>query len=337
MILSLTTIRRLAAAITGAMLLSACGGEESAAGAAVDGDRPTVVVSTSILGDVVKNLVGDDVYVVVLMPVGADPHEFQASAQQVAELAAADSVITNGGGFEEGLLDVLEAAENDGVPVFEAMDAVEPIEFDEKGHDDHGDEEHDDDDEHGDDEHDDHGHEGVDPHFFTDPGRMSAVVGEIATFLSANVDGIDTAALESNVEGYADELDALDDDVLAMLDAVPSERRVLVTNHDVFGYFADRYGFEIAGTVIPSGTTAASANAQAMVELAEVIEHEGVPAIFADTSSSDELAATLASDIGGIEVVELFSESLGDADSDGATYIDMVRTNATRIADALAG
>ena len=89
------------------------------------------------------------------------------------------------------------------------------------------------------------------------------------------------------------------------------------------------------GSVIPSGSTADGASAQALVELAEIIELEGVPAIFAETSSSDELAQTLAPEVGNIEVVTLFSESLGDADSGGASYVDMVRTNANRIAAAL--
>ncbi len=110
-----------------------------------------------------------------------------------------------------------------------------------------------------------------------------------------------------------------------------------MTNHEVFGYFADRYEFEVVGTVIPTGTTTGGVDAQELARLAEVIRDERVPAIFADTSSSDELAETLAGEVGDVEVVELYSESLGDDDSDGATYLDMIRTNAGRIATALAG
>jgi zinc/manganese transport system substrate-binding protein len=141
--------------------------------------------------------------------------------------------------------------------------------------------------------------------------------------------------LKTNAASYIAQLEALDAEVEGLLVAIPSDRRVLVTNHEVFGYFADRYGFEVAGTIIPGGSTADGADARALAELAELIEHEGVPAIFADTSSSGELAATLADEVGDIGVVELFSESLGSDGSDGATYLDMVRTNATRIANAL--
>ncbi|MBT5138934.1 MAG: zinc ABC transporter substrate-binding protein [Acidimicrobiaceae bacterium] len=311
-----------------AVVLAGCGSGQGADGAS-GANRPTVVVTTNILGNVVENLVGDELQVVTIMPVGSDPHEFQASAQQVAQIGAAHGVIANGAEFEEGLLDVIESAAADGVPIFEAIDGVETIEFG-GGHPNEHDDEHD--------EHDDeHGHEGVDPHFFTDPSRMARAADGIVAFLIANVDGVDARALEANAASYIAELESLDAEVETLLATIPSDQRVLVTNHEVFGYFADRYGFEVAGTIIPSGSTTDGADAKALAELAELIEHQGVPAIFAETSSSAELASTLAEEVGGIDVIELFSESLGSDDSGGATYVDMVRTNANRIADALAG
>jgi zinc/manganese transport system substrate-binding protein len=87
-------------------------------------------VTTNILGDVVTNLTGGVVEVVTIMPVGADPHDFQASARQADAMRSADALIVNGAGFEEGLLDVIEGAEADGVAVFEAISAVSSIEFD---------------------------------------------------------------------------------------------------------------------------------------------------------------------------------------------------------------
>ena len=138
-------------------------------------------------------------------------------------------------------------------------------------------------------------------------------------------------------EAYHEDLEALDAEVAALVAGIPAENRVLVTNHEVFGYFADRYGFEVAGAIIPGGSTIDGTSAGDLAELAELIIDEGVFAIFADVSASDQLAQTLADEVGGdIQVVELFTESLGDSDSDGATYIDMVRANATRIAEALA-
>jgi len=165
---------------------------------------------------------------------------------------------------------------------------------------------------------------------------MAQAVEGIADFLAANIDGIDQEALQASAAEYIDELEALDADVESILAAVPDSRRVLVTNHSVFGYFADRYDFEVVGTVIPTGSSADGVSGQRLVELVELLERESVSVVFTDTSSSDELAQTLASEAGDVQVVALFSESLGDQDSDGASYVDMVRSNATRIADALA-
>ena len=96
----------------------------------------------------------------------------------------------------------------------------------------------------------------------------------------------------------------------------------------MFGYFADRYGFEIIGAVIPGGSTTDGASAGELAELAEQIEAEGVPAIFADTSSSEAWLDSLAGEVGDVAVVELYSESLGEPGSDGATYVEMIRSNA---------
>ena len=333
-----------------AMVAAACGDDDETS-SAQGGDLPTVVVTTNILGDVVTNLTGGTVEVVTIMPVGADPHDFQASAQQADAMRTADVLIVNGLNFEEGLLDVIEGAEADGVATYAASSAVSTIEFGEGGHDhdehDHeGEEEHADEDhdhegeeEHADEDHDDHeghDHSGDDPHFFTDPARMAVAVDGIAAFLIANVDGIDADAVTAAAEAYHDELEALDAEVAALVETIPEANRVLITNHEVFGYFADRYGFEVAGTVIPGGSTVDSASAGALAELAEIVEAEGVSAIFSDVSSPDQLAQTLAEEVGDVAVVALFTESLGDADSDGSTYVDMVRTNAERIAGALA-
>ena len=328
-----------------ALVIAACGDDDTATGgegAGSDGsaDRPTVVVTTNILGDVVESFAGAHVDVVTIMPVGADPHDFQASAQQANEMREADALIVNGADFEEGLLDVIESATDDGTPTFAATDAVETIAYGEAGHDDHGEEDGDHDDHADEDEdgaHDDHDHDGVDPHFFTAPNQMALAVDGIADFLIETVDGVDSEALRTDADGYIAELEALDDDVEATFADLADEDRVLITNHDVFGYFAARYGFEVVGTVLPGGSTADGASAGALADLAQLIEDEGVPAIFVDNSASTDLADTLADEVGDIAVVELFTGSLGEADSDGATYLAMVQANADRIADALAG
>jgi zinc/manganese transport system substrate-binding protein len=290
-----------------AIALAGCGDDEGAAGAS--GDRPHVVATTNVLGDVVSDLVGDEADVEVIMPPGTAPHEFEASPRQVASMRDADVLVTNGAGFEEGLSDTIEATEQDGVPTFAAIDAVDALQLEGDG--------------------------GADPHFFTDPARMATAAQAIADFLVDELPGLDTPAFASQVRATVDELHALDGEVERTLSAVPADRRTLVTNHEVFGYFADRYGFEVVGAVIPAGTTQAEPSAAQLDELAHTIQEHHVPAIFVETSSPTRLADAIADEVGDVDVVELFSESLGDEGSGGETYVAMMRTNAGRIADAL--
>lgn len=331
----MSAIRRVLVSLAAVLLLAACGDDDATTGASDDGngggELPTVVVTTTALGDVVQNLSGGQFDVVTIMPLGADPHDFQASAQQANQIREADALIVNGGGLEEGLVDVIESAEGDGVPTFEALSVVDTIEFGESGHDEHAE------DEHADEGEADQGHEGADPHFFQDPTRTAAAVEGIGDFLADAVEGIDAETIEEAVADYVGELEALDAEVEELLSGIDDDQRVLVTNHDAFGYFADRYDFEIVGTVVPSGSTTDGASARELAELADVVRDEGVPAIFAETTTSDELAQTLAAEVGGdVAIVELFTDSLGQAGSGAESYLDMIRTNAERTADALA-
>lgn len=300
-------IAGVALATTALVALAACGTGEGSGG------TPRVVVTTSILGDVVANLVGDAAVVEVVMPPGSDPHAFSPSARQAVAMREADVLVVNGLGFEVGLRDTIEAAEADGAVVVTAADAVDTLPVG--------------------------GVRGAepDPHFFTDPVRMAEAVATLADSLARHVDDLDTPAYRDRVAAYLDDLAALDAEVGELLAQVPAARRTLVTNHEVLGYFADRYGFEVLGAVIPNGSTLAEPSAADLQALAAEIERAGVPAVFAETSSPARLADALAREGADVQVVELYTESLGPAGSDGATYLDMVRTNAERIAAALQG
>lgn len=309
--------RRLLALVLATLLVAtACGDEDDAASG---GDRPTVAVTTTVLGDVVMRLVGDQADVVTIMPLGASPHDFQASAREAAVLVDADAIIVNGGGFEEGLLSVVDAAEADGVPVIVALDLLEGGA--------EGDDAHADEDEGG---HDD------DAHFFTDPLAMAEAVEGMASALGEVVPVLDVELLEAATQSLVADLTTLHEEVDALLSVVPAERRVLVTDHDVFSSFAERYGFEVVGTVIPSGSTSDGVSGGGLARLAEVLRAEGVRAVFTEQTSSPELAETLAAEVGDeVAIVSLFAESLGPDGSGAATYSDMMLTNAERIADAL--
>ena len=297
-----TVLRRLALV---AMLgtFGACGDSPAS------GDGPTVMVSTSILGDVVSEIVGGSAEVDVVMGRGVDPHEFEPSARAIATMHDADVLVVNGLGFEEALTDEIEAARADGLTVITASDAIEPLRL--------------------------AGGPDADPHFFTDPVLMAEAVERIADELASALPELRTKSFDERVAAYVARLDSLATRVADLVTDVPEERRLMVTNHEVFGYFADRFGFEIVGVVIPGGTTLAEPGAADLSELADAIEAHDVPALFADTSSPSRLADALAAEGTDVEVVELFSESLGEAGSGAATYVEMVQTNAERIVEAL--
>ncbi len=294
---------RIAMAITLAatLLLAACSG-----GPAGD-DEVTVVATTSILGDVARQVAGDRATVEVLIPIGVDPHEFAPSAQDVARLATADLVVANGLGLEESLADVLDAVAEDGVSVLEVGPHLEPLPFADS--------------------------DDLDPHVWMDPLRMKTAADAIATALFL-LDGDDayTAAAES----YAAELDAAHTHIEELFSAIPERLRKLVTNHDSLGYLADRYGFSVIGTVIPGGSSLGDPSSADLAALVATIEAERVPAIFADTTRPRALAEAVAAEVGfPVAVVELYTGSLGEPGSGAETLIDMLLLDATRIAAAL--
>ena len=167
-----------------------------------------------------------------------------------------------------------------------------------------------------------------------DPLAIRSVVQALESALVD--DGVDAAAISEPIAGYVERLTELDVEIENTLAPVPPERRVLVTNHDSLGYFADRYDLEVVGAVIPSLTTSADASPAELDDLADAMRERSVNAIFAETTESDRLANALADQVGeDVAVVELFSGSLGPAGSGADTYVTMMETNSRLIADAL--
>jgi ABC-type Zn uptake system ZnuABC Zn-binding protein ZnuA len=126
----------------------------------------------------------------------------------------------------------------------------------------------------------------------------------------------------------------LDTWIVEQVNQIPIEKRLLVTNHEAFGYFAERYGFTIAGNVIESFSTDASPSAQQMAALIDQIKSSGAPAIFLDASDNTTLAQQIADETGVRVVTDLHLESLTDGPP-AATYIDMMKNNVTQIVNAL--
>jgi zinc/manganese transport system substrate-binding protein len=297
-------IAALATAAIATLGLTAC----SAPGS----DRPLVVVSTNILGDVVSELVGDEADVMTLMRPNADPHSFEISAQEAARLRSADLVVSNGLGLEEGLQQHLDAAAADGVTTLIAGDEIEVLDYQE------GD-----------------AAGAPDPHFWTDPARMLDVIDALGSGL-AELPGVDAEAIRAQTASYRDAVSELDAEMARAFAAIPDERRALVTNHHVFGYLAERFDFDVIGAVIPGGTTLAAPSASDLADLVEAVERTGVPAIFAESSSPDRLVQALASEADvRVEVIELYTESLTEPGGGAPDYLTMMRVNTERIATGL--
>lgn len=283
------------------LLLPGCG--------ASDSDRVDIVVTTNILGDMTRVLVGDAANVLVLMPHGADPHRFAISAQQAARIDRAGLLVHNGLGLEEGVQRHVEAAEESGVPALSVGEQVNPLPY--------------------------RGSDRPDPHFWTDPARARRAVEVIGARL-LDVPGIDTGVIRANLEGYLAELDRLDSWMTTRFGTLDAGQRRLVTNHHVFGYLAARFGFEVIGAIIPGGAALASPSASDIAELAGAVRTAGVPAIFADSSQPDRLARVLAEQAGvNVKVIALHTESLTEPGGGAATYLEMMRANTDSIVSGL--
>ncbi|MBT2249020.1 zinc ABC transporter substrate-binding protein [Arthrobacter sp. BHU FT2] len=275
--------------------------------------EPQIVVTTNILGDVTRQVLGDQATVTTLMQPDADPHSFEISAQEAALMGSADLVVSNGLGLEEGLQQHLDRASAAGAPMLVAGDVVDVVPYSSGEA------------------------EGApDPHFWTDPAAMIDVVNALEA-AARTIDGIDAGKLAASAAAYRDRLTQLDADMAAAFAALPREHRALVTNHHVFGYLAERYDFRVIGAVIPGGTTLAAPSAADLRHLSQAINSAAVPTIFAESSQPDRLVQVLATEAGiNVKVRELFTESLTRPDGGAPTYLEMMRANTDRIVQGLA-
>ena len=335
--------------LTGLLALTGCvGTSDSALPEKTALETLSVVVTTTILGSVVRDIVtcavGDDAGLSVIMPMGVDPHDFQASSEQVALMVGADLTVVNGLGLEAGLVSTFETLSAEGNPIFEVAGEVNPLPFgrsdddhagEEKASDDHAAYEHAGEEKAGDDHanEDEHGHGGFDPHFWFDMDRMATAAELVGVRLGA-VGGEQYVICGESVGA---EIRVAEGNIIRILSAVPSERRILVTDHDALAYFANRYDFEVVGVVIPGGSTLGETSSQDLATLVSVMRDRQVSAIFGNQATNADILAVLADEVGSrVSVTEVFVGSLGGPGSEAETYIDMMTTNATRISQALA-
>jgi ABC-type Zn uptake system ZnuABC Zn-binding protein ZnuA len=288
-------------------MLAACGPKSTL------GQSLRVLAVETFMEDIAQNVAGDRLKVEALMPLGADPHSFEPTPQDVARVAKSEVLIVNGAGFEGFLTSLLKNAGGERL-VIEACAGLtqrtpstgESISRE---------------------------HEG-DPHFWLNPIHVISYVENIRDgMIQADPAGKDVYT--RNAQAYIAQLNALDAWITDQVAQIPMERRLLVTNHESFGYFADRYGFRLVGAIIPSVSTSASPSAQQMAALIDQIKASGAPAIFLETGANPQLAQQIASETGVKVVSDLYTHSISAADGPAPTYLELMRYNAKQIVEAL--
>ena len=306
--------------VLGALLLpvlAACGG--GANGASDDG-RVGVVATYSILGDLVENVGGEHVGVTTLVGPGGDSHTFEPAPSDNVSLAEAEVVFQNGLGFEPWLDDLYRSSGSEAERVV-VTDGIEPLTL---AGEEHGNEEG------------EHHHGELDPHAWHDPTNAGAMVGSIRDALM-EADPENARVYERNAEAYMAELERLDSEVRDRVKTIPEEDRALFTTHDTFGYFAERYGFEVDTALASATTETGDPSAGATAELVREIEASGVPAIFAENVTDPGLMESIAAEAGVELAPPLYTDALGEPGTEGDTYVGMVRYNVSTMTGALRG
>ncbi len=284
-----------------------------------------VIAVESFLADIAQNVAGDRLKVASLIPPGTDPHSFEPAPADIISVTGSDLLIVHGAGLEGFLNDLLEDAggNHQVVEAAAGLASREPRE---------GDPEHEETQQSAQGEV--HHHPEGDPHFWLDPNNVVKYVENIRDGLS-KVDPEGAESYAANAQAYIRQLRELDRWIAEQVKQVPPEQRLLVTNHESLGYFADRYGFSIVGAVIPSFSTGASPSAQQMAQLIDHIRQSRVKAIFLETGANPQLAQQVARETGVKVVTQLYTHSVTAPGGDAPTYIDMMRHDTRRIVDAL--
>ena len=299
----------------GVLALAGCGAGASGH-AAGSGGRLDVVATTPVVADFVRNVGGDRVHVVQILKPGVDPHDYEASPADIQAIADAELVVESGVGLEAAWLDDTVSSAGYEGEVVDASRGV-PVRAGD------GDEEQ----------------KAGDPHIWHDPADARIMVGDIAAALAAK-DPLGKARYERSAAAYDSELAALDAQNQAEISTIPVAQRLLVTNHDAFGYYCARYGITFVGSIIPSFDTSAELSGSALSNLVAKIKETGARAVFSESSLPPRTAETVAAEA-GVQVVEgegsLYADGLGPIGSPGETYLGAERHNTETIVKALGG
>jgi ABC-type Zn uptake system ZnuABC Zn-binding protein ZnuA len=304
-------------------------------------DAPLRVVATySVLGDFVQVVGSDQFELTVLVGLDGDPHVYEPTPQDVVALSEADILFENGLELEPWI-DDLYAASGSTTTRIAVSDGIEPLAFEEHDHEhEHEGEEQAQTAEAGEAEHEegeDHGHEHGenDPHTWMSPLNAIVMVENIRAALVA-ADPANADTYNANAEAYTAQLTELDAYIREQVATIPEANRILITTHELFGYFARDYGFTLTDSALGAvSTEAADPAAGEIAALVEEIRAVGVPAIFVENVGNPELMAQIAQEAGVALAPPLYTHGLGPAGSGAETYLGMMRYNVDVITTAL--
>jgi ABC-type Zn uptake system ZnuABC Zn-binding protein ZnuA len=272
-----------------------------------------VVASTTVIADLVRNVGGDRVAVTPLAPAGVDPHTFQPTPDSMKALASARVAFFNGSGLEEWWGKTVKSVARKDLPLVELSKGLATVKM--PGHKRGG-----------------HSHAaGPDPHVWLDPVLVKQYADRIREALVL-ADTAGAASYAERAKAYQAKLDELDTWIRSEVEKVPATRRKIVTFHNAFQYFANRYGFSVKGFVVASPGKEPSA--KAMAELVRRITQEQVPAVFIEADFNPKILETLGRDAGVKVVTNLYDGSLTDGPP-AASYLDMMRHNVATMVGAL--
>ncbi|NJN94449.1 MAG: zinc ABC transporter substrate-binding protein [Anaerolineales bacterium] len=274
-----------------------------------------VTVSFPILADIVSNIAGNRAEVWSVIPVGADPHVYEAVPQDIIRVTESDLLILMGANFEHFLKSGFwrRAVQDAAIPKLMIGEQIDLIKIDKVI--DHGDHVHD--------------LRDGDPHVWLDPRKVLEMIPVIVEGLS-RLDPTGAATYQANGRRYTAEVEQLDTELAAVVAQIPPERRKLIVHHDAFTYFAARFGFEVLGYVVRNPEQ--SPSAAEIAELSDLIEQSRIPAVFREPQFNARVLEILAAEH-GIKVGLLLTDTF---DAGVSSYLELMRFNIRSLSENLA-
>jgi ABC-type Zn uptake system ZnuABC Zn-binding protein ZnuA len=304
-----TVLRKMLPILIILTLLTACRATTST------GQPLRALAVETFMADIAQNVAGDRLKVESLMPLGADPHSFEPTPRDVARVADSPILIVNGAGYEAFLDRLLQNAGGQRTLIVASTGLAQRNPS--NGNTDAS-----------------HTAPEEDPHFWLNPINVIQYVENIRDgLIQADPAGKDLYM--RNAQTYVAQLNDLDTWMAAQVANIPVDRRLLVTNHESLGYFADRYGFIVIGAIVPNVSSMASPSAQQLAALIDQIKVTGAPAIFLETGTNTQMAQQIAKETGIQVVNDLYTESLSATDGPAPTYLELMRYDMRRIVTAL--